>query len=364
MNDQQMQSLLETWFNDTRRAPRDGARRQVMAECQSPLALSSLPLSDRPAPVPPTTAQPASSRCSPRQVRRRGVIVALFGGFLLAAPSPRLRGHSSRAYRVPSPYTDDMLSAAHRGGRAGRHAWFTTASSPTTRRSLLRCMGAPGGLSTPGSAVSWMLTAASGARRAAWRPPTSRGACGSTGSDRRSWEMDPVPVSFWDGQVDAGPDGRLWRSRTAPPRSSRMVRGSRPSTRWRVTSTPSPCTLTAPSGSSRTSSAGPTRPRPGAPAGPMSSTARNSMAWRPVVADDGLVWLTALADEDVRHALALRRHRAGRSFPPPLTTRRSHAVTHRRPHDTTRHAVDGRVPFARTRASPGSTSKADDVHGS
>ena len=24
------------------------------------------------------------------------------------------------------------------------------------------------------------------------------------------WDLDPVPVSFWEGQVDAGPDGRLW----------------------------------------------------------------------------------------------------------------------------------------------------------
>ena len=33
-----------------------------------------------------------------------------------------------------------------------------------------------------------------------------------------AWDVDPVPVSFWTGQVDAGPDGRLWALANGAPR--------------------------------------------------------------------------------------------------------------------------------------------------
>ncbi len=237
------------------------------------------------------------------------VIVALFGGFLLAGILTTQRGDQMAPAAVtepPSPVTTKaflstmvteevepgVLRVINDGYRD-----LTTSTDPMRRFTF---GAARADYLYPGLRAVIVGDAGNVWRTAACVAPAPESRClrlYRVGQER-AWDVDPVPVSFWDGQIDAGLDGRLWALANGAPRV--FEDGAWEPAEHRVEGDFDAIAVQADGRvwlkshelcwTDETSA--------GCTSWPDVFDGGNHGVAGPVVTDDGIVWLTALADKD------------------------------------------------------------------
>ena len=289
-------------------------------------------------------------------------IVALFGGFLLAGILTTPQGDDvlpAAMTESPSPMTtedlllttEDLLSGmvteeVEPGVRRVINDGYRDLTMSTDPMRQFMAGGSRADYLYPGLRAVIVGDAGNVWRTAACDAPAPESKClrlyrvGQEGA----WEIDPGPVSFWTGQIDAGLDGQLWALANGAPRvfgdgawvpAAHHVEGDFDAITVQADGT---VWLTSHKLCWTDETAA------GCTSWPDVFDGGDYGVAGPVVTDEGIVWLTALADSGgIGLVPALRRHGvAGRSRPRWLSGG-PHADNPSGRHDTRRrHGVDGR----------------------
>ncbi len=237
------------------------------------------------------------------------VIVALFGSFLLAGVLTTPTSDEMAPAGVtesPAPMTTEALLSTmvteevEPGVLRVINDGFRDLTTPTDPMRRFTAGAARADYLYPGLRAVIVGDAGNVWRTAACVAPAPESSClrlyrvGQEGA----WDVDPVPVSFWTGQIDAGPDGRLWALAQNGPRV--FEDGAWEPARYQVDGDFDAITVQADGRVwlksdelcwTDETSAGCTR-------WPAVFDGGDYGLAGPVVTDDGIVWLTALADED------------------------------------------------------------------
>ncbi len=237
------------------------------------------------------------------------VIVALFGGYLLAGILTTQQGDEMAPAAVtetPSPMTTEALLSGmvteevEPGVLRVIHDGYRDLTTPSDPMRQFTAGAAKADYLYPGLRAVIVGDVGNVWRTAECVAPAPESRClrlyqvGQEGA----WEIDPVPVSFWDGQIDAGLDGRLWALANGAPMAfddglwvpaPHHVKGD-----FDALAVQANGTVWLKSDrlcwTSETSA--------GCTSWPDAFDGEDYGVAGPVVTDEGIVWLTALADED------------------------------------------------------------------